>query len=140
MATATVRKRPSAEQLLAPGDALLKCSGQDLVKKASKGSRAKIMTVFPAQLSVPEGFEGAIGTLKNINSDCPQFIMSSSKVIYEYMYIFKQLVNFNNVTLVGCFVVPRQVHPHYDEICCHRMLAQETQQHYRRDIWVSFSF
>jgi hypothetical protein len=103
-------------------EGLIKCNGQDLIRKAAKANK-KIMMVLPSQLSVPAGFEGVIGQLENLNSDCPSFVMHSAKV---WHFMTKKYISDHRHCVAGHVTVSGAISGDHNKLLVNIMLSQET--------------
>jgi hypothetical protein len=57
----------------------LKCNGQDISRKKSKG-KGRIMVILPAQIALKHGTEGQIGILEKADTDKPEFVVETVEV------------------------------------------------------------
>ena len=59
--------------------ALIRCNGQDISRKKSKGKN-RIMMILPAQIALMKGTEGTLGMLEKADTDKPDFVMDTAEV------------------------------------------------------------
>jgi len=61
----------------------LNCNGQDITKKNAGKARNRILTIFPAHLGLPLKLtDSVLGNIRNLNSDSPEFVVSTEQVKY----------------------------------------------------------
>jgi hypothetical protein len=85
--------------------------------------------VFPAQLAIPDGFEGAIGRLEAVNSDCPHFVLHSAKVSAGFFVLLRLQLRYT-----GKFAVQGQSPNDDNKLFIRCLLSKKKKQCYRGSI------
>ena len=93
------------EDLLVPSATLRRCNGQDITRRGGKG-KSRIMLVLPTQLAFLKGTEGTVGRIEKINTESPEFVVSTS----DGMLVFKgRFEESNSLCYLGIDLMPKKM-------------------------------
>lgn len=72
--------------------ALVKCNGQDISRKKTKGKN-RIMVILPAQIALKRGTEGQFAMLEKADTDKPDLVIETVEVS-SYSLCISPVVEF----------------------------------------------
>lgn len=107
---------------LLPGEALLRCNGQDVTRKGSKNKR--IMVILPAQLSLLKGIEAELAYLDNSLEDCPELVVETSEGATRFKGKFVMLEN--HIFAIEC--LPKQAQSVCTDVFDRALVFEEGEQ------------